>query len=261
MRVRSQKMMEQVSHSVQDALKHGFYALRDLVVPPTCLMCDTLVYESGGCCTECWRKTRFISRPFCEVYGTPFSYDLGEGALSADAIANPPAFRKVRSAVFYDEAIISLVSGLKYSDRLDLAPWMANWMLRAGRESFQENPIIIPIPLYKTRLLARKFNQAAELARNIGKKKKLEYAPHLLVRLKKTKQQVGLSREERLNNMVGAFKVPKELAVQLKGRSILLVDDVYTTGATVSAATHALQKAGSGPVDVLTFARVETFIE
>lgn len=237
----------------------GINVVRDWIVPPTCLMCDAIVVQPGGCCSKCWGTIRFVARPYCEVLGSPFSYDMGQGAVCADAIANPPPFNRARAAVLYDDPIRRLISGLKYSDRLDVAPWIAKWMARAGRQLIEENPIVIPVPLYKTRLLTRRFNQSAEIARTICKDKNLEYRPQALKRIRKTKQQVGLSRQERAKNVSGVFIVPPEYGAELKGKSILLIDDVLTTGATVSSAAKALNRVGVASVDVLTFARVESF--
>lgn len=237
----------------------GMKVVRDWIVPPTCLMCDAIVEQPGGCCSNCWGTIRFVARPYCEVLGAPFSYDMGQGAVCADAIANPPAFNRARAAVIYDEPIRRLISGLKYSDRLDVAPWIAKWMARAGRQLIEEDPIVIPVPLYKTRLLTRRFNQSAELARTICKDKKLEYMPQALKRIRKTKQQVGLTRQERAKNVAGVFMVPPEYSADLKGKKVLLIDDVLTTGATVGSAAKALKRAGVASIDVLTFARVETF--
>src|SRR5680860_1579189 len=105
--------------------------VRDWAVPPLCLMCDAVVDVPGGCCSSCWLSVRFISRPYCETLGVPFSHDFGEGALCADAIADPPPFNRARSAVLYDDQTRRLVSGFKYSDRLEFAPWMAKWMVTA----------------------------------------------------------------------------------------------------------------------------------
>lgn len=237
----------------------GVKVVRDWIVPPTCLMCDAIVNEPGGCCSKCWGTIRFVARPYCEILGAPFSFDMGEGALCADAIANPPPFRRARAAVLYDDPIRRLVSGLKYSDRLDIAPWIAKWMARAGRQLFEDGPIVIPIPLYKTRMLTRRFNQSSEIARHICKDRNLEYRPETLKRIRKTKQQVGLSRQERAKNVSGVFRVPPEFAADLKGKPVLLIDDVFTTGSTVSSAAKALNRVGVVSVDVLTFARVETF--
>jgi ComF family protein len=231
-------------------------AVRDTLFPPHCFGCLKLVAEPGSVCGECWPKIRFIERPFCEVFGTPFQHDLGEGTLSGDAIANPPPFRRARAAVGFSGVPRRMVQSLKYHDHPELARWMAAWMARAGRELLREADIVLPVPLHPRRFLARRFNQSAELARHIARQADKPFDPSALLRVKLTKQQVGLGANERQDNVRGAFKVPEEARVKVAGRSVVLVDDVYTTGATVIAATKALKKAGAGEVDVLTFARV-----
>lgn len=247
-----------IKPGVSDVLLRGYKTVRDLCVPPQCLMCETILSEQGGCCAKCWSMIWFLERPFCEVTGAPFGHDLGEGMVSAEAIANPPPYRRCRSSVLYDENVKRLVTGLKYSDRLDLAPWMAGWMITAGSELFESDPLIVPVPLFRWRHVSRRYNQSSELARHIANKKCLSFRPDLLERHRYTRQQVGLGSKERERNVQGAFRVSKEKQLEIKSRSILLIDDVYTSGATVKAATRALRRAGSGDVDVLTFARVET---
>lgn len=189
--------------------------------------------------------------------GTPFSHDMGEGFVSGEALANPPPFGRARAAVAYEGVARRMVQGLKFSDRTDLAPWMARWMLRAAVELIEEErPLVVPVPLHRRRFLSRRFNQSAELARAFSKMAQLTYRPDILVRRRVTRQQVGLGAREREANVRGAFAVPPAALGYLKDRSVILVDDVYTTGATVSAATRALKRAGARQVDVLTFARV-----
>ncbi|MGB7286656.1 MAG: ComF family protein, partial [Salaquimonas sp.] len=197
-------------------------------------------------------------RPFCEVTGAPFGHDMGDGILSAEAIADPPPYSRCRSAVLYDENVRSLVSGFKYSDRLDLGPWLANWMITAGQELFVSKPLLVPVPLYPLRLIGRRYNQSSELARQISKRTGLSFRPDILIRHRRTKQQVGLAARERERNVQGAFRVRDEMRAELVGRTVLLIDDVYTSGATVKAAARALKRGGSRNIDVLTFARVET---
>lgn len=251
--------MSIVGLSFVERIKMQCAGFAGLVIPPQCLLCDAILEAPGGCCSKCWQSVRFISRPFCEVLGTPFSHDLGKGALCAEAIANPPPFRRLRSAVLYDDQMRRLVSGLKYSDRLELAPWMAGWMETAGGELLEDDCILVPVPLYAGRLLSRRYNQSAEFARHLAKRTGLEYRPDALIRVRNTKQQVGLTARERERNVQGAFQVPLSVKPEIAGRNIILIDDVYTTGATAKAATRGLKRGGSGAVDVLTFARVETF--
>jgi len=230
--------------------------MQRVLFPPVCLGCSNLVTEPGTLCPSCWSRLRFLERPWCPVMGTPFSIDLGENMLSAEAIADPPPFARARSAVVYQGVARNLVQGLKFRDRTDLAPWMARWMVRAGVELLSESDLVVPVPLHRARFLSRRFNQSAELARAVAKFGGLDYAPEALVRARRTRQQVGLAARERQANVRGAFRVPEISAPKIKSRRIVLVDDVYTTGATVAAASRVLKRAGAHQVDVLTFARV-----
>jgi ComF family protein len=203
----------------------GFVAgALDLALPPQCLACDAPVAERG--------------------------------ALSAEAIADPPPFDRCRAVATYDDIARTLVHGLKYRDRLDLAGWMARWMLRAGSDLIAEATVVVPIPLHRRRLWWRRFNQSGELARVIAGAAGKPFAPLALARVRPTAQQVGLSASERDRNVRGAFQVPVAAKMEVAGRRVLLVDDVLTTGATVRAATRALLRAGAVAVDVLVFARV-----
>ncbi|EKF17758.1 ComF family protein [Nitratireductor pacificus] len=227
-----------------------------VLFPPVCLGCANHVTQPGTLCASCWPRLHFLERPWCAVMGTPFSIEMGEEIVSADAIANPPPFARARSAVLYQGIARQMVQGLKFRDRTDLAPWMARWMLRAGAELTADADAVIPVPLHRARLLTRRFNQSAELARAVARQGGLDYAPEALLRVKKTRQQVGLGAREREANVRGAFRVPEERLSAVSGRRIILIDDVYTTGATVSAAARVLKRAGARRVDVLTFARV-----
>ncbi|MGI9401706.1 MAG: ComF family protein [Rhizobiaceae bacterium] len=229
---------------------------RDIVVPPSCLICSVQTSEQGTLCPKCWGAMHFIEQPYCQILGRPFGHDHGEGTVSPEAISDPPPFDRLRSVAVYNDLARSLVSGLKFGDRLELAPWMARWMSVAGRELISECDLIVPVPLFWRRLVARRFNQSAELARSISKLTGLKYVPLVLERRKKTRQQVGLSASERARNVQGAFSVPVQARPLVEGRRILLVDDVYTSGATAKACARAFRRAGVAGIDVLTFASV-----
>lgn len=227
-----------------------------LLFPPVCGGCRRHVTQPGALCGSCWPKLRFLEKPWCEVLGIPFPHDMGAGFLSAEAIADPPPFERARAAVAYAGVARQMVQGLKYADRTDLAPWMARWMLRAGAELVTDADIICPVPLHWRRFVGRRFNQSAELARCISEVSGKLFAPAMVRRVKVTRQQVGLVRREREDNVRGAFAVPPGCEADVMGRRVLVVDDVYTTGATVAAVAKALKRGGAGAVDVVTFARV-----
>ena len=224
--------------------------------PPVCAGCGKAVGEAAAVCSGCWRSIRFIERPYCEAMGSPVLFDLGQGFLSAEAIADPPPFARLRGAVIYEDLGAKLVSRLKYGDRTDLAPLMSAWMRRAGAELLADADMVVPVPLHRSRLLSRRFNQAAELARPLCKKTGPVFAPTLLRRVRRTRSQVGLGPAERQANVKGAFEVSTREKASVVGRRVLLVDDVYTTGATVGSAVRTLRRAGAKEVDVLVFARV-----
>ncbi|MGK6313153.1 ComF family protein [Neorhizobium sp. DT-125] len=228
--------------------------LGDLVYPPICPGCGVRTGAHGGFCPSCWREIRFIERPYCEVLGLPFSYDPGPGMLSAQAIADPPVFDRLRSAAIFEGAARHLVHALKYRDRTDLAPMMAGWMLRAAETHVANSDGILPVPLHRSRFAFRKFNQAAELGRHLAEKSGRPFLPSTLLRVKRTSRQVGLSARAREDNVRAAFRIAPGHEADVFGKRLVLVDDVYTTGATVSAATRALRQAGAAEVTVLTFA-------
>lgn len=241
--------------SVSVALPHGLAVLlRDIVFPPSCAHCHCRTGRHGALCPRCWSSMRFIERPFCEVLGTPFTHDPGPGMLSAAAIAHPPVFDRLRSVALHQGIARDLVHDLKYRDRTDLAPMMAGWMVRAGGEALGACDAVVAVPLHRTRLFSRKFNQSAELARHVARLSGKPFLPRALHRRKRTAQQVGLTANARALNVRGAFAVPESCLPDVFGRRIVLIDDVFTTGATVSAATRALKRAGAGEVTVLTFA-------
>lgn len=224
-----------------------------ILFPPACPGCRNLVQAPGTLCAGCWPRLRFLERPWCEVLGTPFPYDMGAGAISPEAMASPPPFARARAAVSYSGAARQIVQNLKYRDRTDLAPWMAAWMVRAGAELLKDADMVVPVPLHRRRFFWRRFNQSAELARHVAQRAGLPLAVGAVERSKRTRQQVGLGAKAREDNVRGAFKVTD--AEGLRGRRVLVIDDVITTGATVSALARALKRGGAREVDVLAFAR------
>lgn len=234
----------------------GGRALVQTVLPPTCLACRKPAGASGGLCPQCWQGAGFIERPYCERLGTPFAYDSGGPLISPSAFSDPPAFDRARAAMRFSDVARDLVHLLKYGDRLDLVKPLASWMSRAGDELLRDADALIPVPLHWTRLFQRRFNQSAELARAISRQKTVPVIDDVLTRIRATPPQVGRARDERAKNVHGAFSIEKSLRGEIKGKRIVLVDDVLTTGATANACARILRRAGASRVDVLTLARV-----
>jgi ComF family protein len=234
--------------------------LLDLVFPPSCLSCRRAVAEHGGLCPTCWSEIAFIERPFCDRLGSPFDQDLGPaGLISLEAAANPPAFARARAVARYDsDKARALAHRLKYSDRLELAEPLGRWMARAGADLLSQADVLVPTPLHRLRLAARRFNQSAALAAVISRESAVPAEMLALERVKATAPQVGLTRAQRAANLQGAFRVREDMAIAVAGKNVVLVDDVLTTGATANAATRALLRAGAERVDVLVFARAVT---
>ena len=232
------------------------YRVADLLLPPVCPSCRSAVADANALCARCWSSVRFIEAPICPVYGTPFAYELGAGILSAEALADPPPFRRARSAAVYGDSSRALVHRLKYQDSPELAAVLATAMHRAGQQLFADCAVIVPVPLHRWRLWRRRYNQAAVLAACLAELSGVPHDPAILARIRPTPRQVGLTATQREDNVRGAFHVSEHMRSRLTGRGVLLVDDVYTSGATAKAASRALLRAGAAAVDVLTFARV-----
>jgi ComF family protein len=234
----------------------GWAKLVDFLTPPHCLSCQTPVTTGAALCFDCWQKLQFIDEPVCDVLGTPFAYDEGEGAVSPAAIANPPAWDKARAAVLFDDASAQLVHLLKYNDRQEAGLAMARMMLGAGRNLLPEADVILPVPLHRWRLWRRRFNQAALLSQKLAEASGKIWRHDVLLRVDATVSQVGLDAARRHKNVRRAFDVPLEKRALIEGKSVLLVDDVRTTGATANACAETLKKAGAAQVNVLSFALV-----
>ena len=237
------------------AWHHAARMALDIALPTLCVACREPV-NGEGVCANCWAKLSFIAPPLCPRLGIPFVYDPGPGLLSMEAISDPPAYGRARAAVRYDDVARTLVHALKYQDRTDLAPAMGRWMARAGRELIEQSDALIPVPLHWRRGWSRRFNQSGALARVIERQTGVKLLSEVLRRVRRTLQQIGLSRPQRASNVQGAFKVAAERQSEIQGRRVVLVDDVLTSGATVDACARALLRAKAASVDVLVFARV-----
>jgi ComF family protein len=236
-------------------------AVLDALYPPVCLACSAPVAEPNGLCVACWQALVPITAPMCPVLGLPFAADMGPGTVSAEAIAEPPVFGRARAAFAYSRLSARIVSRFKYGDHPELAVFAAAAMAAAGGEFWPDAPVLVPVPLHRFRQWRRGYNQSAELARRLGHLLGLDFAPDLVHRKRHTRQQVGLNADQRRRNVAGAFSVDAGAVGRWAGRPLVLVDDVMTTGATVSALTRALRRSGFDKIDVICFARVVPGLE
>ena len=230
--------------------------LVNTIFPPRCLACPEPTDLPHGLCPACWRDTHFIAGTVCRTCGVPLVGEAGAEDVCESCQRHPPAWDRGAAAVIYAGAGRRVVLALKHGDRLDTVRPLAAWMAAAGRELLAEADMIAPVPLHWRRLLKRRYNQSAELARRLGRISGRPVVPDLLRRGRATLPQEGMTRAERAVNQAGAFSVNPRRAAAPSGRVVLLIDDVLTTGATLSACADALRAAGAARVDVLALARV-----
>ena len=233
---------------------HVLGILFDLLLPPRCPACRTIVRTDGSFCVACWSELRFITAPMCARCGVPFEVDHGPGTTCGACLKDPPRFTAARAALVYHGSARRVLLGFKHGDRDHLVRLMAPQMVRAAHGWLGPDAVLVPVPLHRWRLWRRGYNQAALLARAVGRASATPVAVDALVRRRATAMSTGMTRAQRAKNVRGAFGVQRHAAVA--GRRVILVDDVLTTGATVAACTRTLLRAGATRVDVLTWARV-----
>lgn len=247
--------------ALRSLARRAAFGLVDAVLPPVCLSCNAMVGQGGGLCAACWARIDWLGPPACACCGLPFAHDPGsdgggDGVLCGACIRRRPAFDRARAAFAYDEASRGLVLAFKHADRTQAAPEFGAWLARAGAALLPEADLLVPVPLHWTRLLTRRYNQSALLALALGRIAGRPVAPDLLRRVRRTPSQQGLDRSGRQRNVHRAFRIAPRSAHRLAGARVLLVDDVFTTGATLEECARALLAAGAEAVDALTLARV-----
>jgi ComF family protein len=226
----------------------------DVLLPARCLICGSIVAADGALCSGCWDKIDFLGSPCCACCGLPFELDEGCDALCGMCVARRPDFGRARAVFRYDDVSKSLILRFKHSDRIGAAPQFARWMARAGADLLRDADLIVPVPLNRWRLLARRYNQAALLGNAISNLSGVPTCPDALVRHRRTPSQGTMGRLYRYRNVRGAFRVARP--ERIAGKRVLLIDDVLTSGATTGECAKTLMRAGAIAVDVLTLARV-----
>lgn len=238
--------------ALRQAARHIF----DAVLPPRCLSCGDLVPDPARLCAACWSKLTFITAPFCSHCGDPFELPVAGLRRCGACIGRPPAYDQARAALIYDDRSKRLILALKQGDRTDTVPLLARWLAAAGHDLLAQADLIAPVPLHRWRLWRRRFNQSALLAAALGRLQAKPVVADLLQRARATPSQGSLNARQRRRNVVGAFALSPAMAARVKGKRVLLVDDVLTTGATVEACCRPLRRAGAAWIGVVTVARV-----
>ncbi len=224
----------------------------DYIFPYKCPLCAEFTLKNDGFCPTCWAKLNFISKPYCKICGFKFGISCIEEVLCGSCIARPPKFDNARSLFKFDEHSKKLVHHFKYYDKTELGKIFASLIWRRYGEEFAKIDFIVPVPMHKLKRLFRMYNQAQILGLYISKVSGKSMIPDLLVKFKWTKSQTSLRAKERKKNLSGSLRINPKYSVG--GKKILLVDDVRTTGATLSECSQILKKAGAESVSIVTIA-------
>lgn len=235
--------------------KQIFAKFLDVLLPPLCPICKRKILTSNALCADCYQKIHFISKPYCSVCGRPFYIKTFGENLCGECLKKKPVYHRARSSFLYDMFSKQLILSFKHADRLEHLPLLTHLLNQAGKELLPETDIIMPVPLHRLRLMKRKYNQSALLAQRLAHLHHKCYMPDNLIRIRNTKSQGHLKAVERHKNMRKAFAVKKPHLIE--GKNILLIDDVLTTGATVSECAKVLLRNGAKTVNILTLARTK----
>jgi ComF family protein len=235
-----------VGTSISSALKQ----MLDFALPARCAGCGAIVDEAHSFCADCWKQVEFLGDGGCSSCGLPL--EATDAELCGVCISKPPRIQRTRSAVAYGDLSRSIALRLKYGRKVALARTMARYMAPLVRTD--GDPILVPVPLHRSRLWQRGFNQSALVARELAKATGFRSEPRILRRVKRTPALKGMSPRQRRRTVAGAFSV--DASVDLQGRTVVLVDDVLTTGSTANACARALKRAGAERVELISWARV-----
>ena len=234
--------------------------IADFVLPPACQICGNEIMENGALCPTCWGQLRFIGAPLCHICGMPFetapylSDFEPEHLRCGPCLIRQPRVLQSRQALVYNEASSQMILAFKHADRTEMAPLLTGFLRRAGAAFFNQTDLIVPVPLHYQRLVRRRYNQAALLSRLLSRHYLIKHGANVLKRIRKTPSQGHLTFRQRRANVRNAFAVNP--AWNISGLRILLIDDVFTTGATLEFCATALYKAEAAEVRALTLARV-----
>lgn len=230
--------------------------LISIIFPSKCIACSSIVSAGSKICSICWGKLEFISSPSCAKCDYPFEFDIGHDALCGSCLNEAPLFDKAISVLRYTALSKVMVHRLKYSDKLHIAKHFASLLFKKIHKDVHKFDFIIPVPMHRKKMRSRFYNQAALMVTHLSGYSAIVPLHNGLLKTKHHKSQTGLSRGIRKENVKNTFGINKKYISLIKGKNILLVDDVYTTGATVNECSKVLRRSGCGSITVITLARV-----
>lgn len=237
-------------------IKNGLSTLLDLVLPPRCPVTGQLVGTQGSVAPEFWAQLNFLHGSLCVCCGKPFPHDVAGELKCTSCLQDPPPYSRARAAMVYDDASAKLILKFKHGDGSHLTPSLVSFLRMAGSDLIAQSDMIIPVPLHRWRLLKRRYNQASLLSAALARMENKTHLPHALRRMRATESQGHKTSVQRFDNIKGAFDMHARDTRRIAGKTILLIDDVMTSGATIHACTKTLLHAGASTVNVLTVARV-----
>ncbi len=224
--------------------------------PPACGNCDEAIWDNTGICSACWKDLTFISDACCRSCGYPFELSSGDGLLCGACLQMPKSFDQCRAALVYDEHSKDMIIGFKHADKTHLVALFTQWLSSCGKGILDKADFVVPVPLHRRRLLRRRYNQSALLAQRVARVHRKRYVPNLLSRTKNTSSQGQFSMSGRWRNVRNAFELSHKYQDEVRGKHVVLIDDVFTTGATLDACARVLKTSGAASVSGIVLARV-----
>ncbi len=225
----------------------------DFALPPRCPGCGAVTADPHLFCVDCWAGLHFLGDPCCDRCGLPFDFAVAGESLCAGCAASPPDFDRARAAIAYGEVARRVALRLKYGGRPSIAETMARMM---ERHLDAPDALLVPVPLHRWRIWKRGYNQAALIAIGLASRRGGTLALDVVKRTRATPPLRNMNPAERARTVRGAFEVPANRRDAIRGRTIVLVDDIFTTGATAGSCARALRKAGASRIELLCWARV-----
>ena len=231
-----------------------FLSMLDWALPERCPCCGEITPAGGSFCASCWLQLEFLGPPWCRGCATPFEFDRSDDAFCASCIARTPRHDGIRAAVKYNDLSAKVALRLKYGGKIGLARIVAQQLVRHWPDDCNDI-IITPVPLHWTRIRSRTFNQSALIGKELATLAGIRFVPDMLVRQKRTPSMRGLDETRRRKALGSPFAIHPQWQGRLEGSSIILIDDVLTTGATSDGCVNVLKRNRAHWVQIFCWAR------